>query len=101
MGPLGYRVKDRKPQAQEELYGTSQGPAPPRSEELGAAGVAVQAGTGWVRGSSQVLLFPRQASDRPAHGNAVCRSSRSWGERTAIKLCQRGLPTPCPHIERA
>lgn len=70
-------MKDRMPQVQEELYGIPQGPAPPRSEELGAVGLAVQAEAGQASGSGQVLLFPRQASDRPAHGNAVCRSSRS------------------------
>lgn len=70
-------MKDRKPQVQEELYGIPQAPAPPQSEELGAVALAVQAGAGWARGSGHVLLFPRHASDRPAHGNAVCRSSRS------------------------
>lgn len=79
-------MKARKPQVQEELCGIPQEPAPPWREELGAAGLAVQAGAGWARGSGQVLLIPRNVSDRPAHGNAVCRSSRSLDKSSSCTV---------------
>lgn len=53
----------------------------------------VHAGAGQARSSSQVLLCPRHSTARPANGNAVCRSLRSWGERTAVKPRWRGSPT--------
>lgn len=67
------------------------------STELGVEGLPVPMGASQARSSSQVLLCPRHFTARPACGNSLCRSSRSWGERTTIKPHQRGFPTTTSH----